>query len=73
MIDFIAYAFIPTRRVYLLPWLALRKSWQENGKEWRERYGVIRAHNNTYDTLCVPVPINALVNSMNRALRVDVP
>jgi len=32
--DYLAYAFIPTRRCYLLPFQTLRKTWRLNGAEW---------------------------------------
>lgn len=73
LIDYLAYAFLPTRTVYLLPWLSLQRAWRENKGHWLKKYGTIRAHNRTYDTLCCPVPTNTLFPALNRAMRVIVP
>jgi hypothetical protein len=32
--DFIAYAFAPSRRCYLLPVALLQRAWRLNGREW---------------------------------------
>lgn len=34
--DFIAYAFVPSRRCYLLPFQTLHKAWRLNGPAWIE-------------------------------------
>ncbi len=55
-IDFIAYAFVPSRTCHLLPFLGLRQAWRLNRREWVSRYPRIEAKNKGYvtESLCVP-------------------
>jgi hypothetical protein len=32
--DYIAYAFVPTQRCYLLPFQTLRRAWRQHGARW---------------------------------------
>ncbi len=59
--DYIAYAFIPSKTCYLLPFPQLRKAWIDNGKEWIEIYGTREAKNEGWVTESVPVPIDILL------------
>ena len=68
--DFIAYAFIPSQRCYLLPTLTLRRAWRENGREWVSQYRRVEALNNGYKTVSVPVPIAVLMESLSDAMLV---
>jgi hypothetical protein len=65
-IDFLAYAFMPTRQVYFFPWTLLRRAWNRYGEEWKRDYGKREAHNNGYKTLSCPVPISVLGNAVVR-------
>jgi len=67
-IDYLSYAFMPTREVYLFDWQTLRRVWLDNGKQWKEKYGLRVAKNKGYNTLSVPVPITVLLEKMNNAL-----
>ena len=67
VIDYLAYAFIPTGDVYLFPWEMLRRAWVEFGEIWKMTYGVIEAHNPDYNTLSVPVPIKVLRATVSTA------
>ncbi len=66
--DFIAYAFIPTRRCYLLPVVPLQRAWRLNGRDWIERYGERHARNHGYRSSNVPVPIDALMAAISAAM-----
>ena len=66
--DFIAYAFAPSRRCYLLPVAPLQRAWRLNGREWIERYGERRALNPGYCSASVPVPIAALMQAIAAAM-----
>lgn len=66
-IEYLAYAFMDTRKVYLLDWHALRRAWKRNGNAWKQRYGSRKAVNRTYNTLSCPVPIAVLLNAMQEA------
>jgi hypothetical protein len=55
-INYIAYAFMDTRRVLFIPFAELQAVWQEHGENWKAKYGTVPAKNATYTTLSVPVP-----------------
>jgi len=72
--DFIAYAFIPDRRCYLLPFLGLRAAWLKNGREWIAAaenksggFSVILAENSHYTTESIAVPIPVLLAAIQAA------
>lgn len=78
-IDYIAYAFMPSRKVYLLPWPLLRRAWLENGERWKQKardredgFCIIPAKNPGYTTHSVAVPINTLYCAINRASIIEV-
>jgi len=66
-IDYLAYAFMKTKRVYLLDWLALRRAWGHYKEEWLSKYTHITAQNNGYKTLSVAVPIDVLKSAISLA------
>ena len=66
--DFIAYAFVPSQRCYLLPFPALRKAWHGNGLKWIADYPRIEAQNRDYVTVSVAVPITVVLDAMERAM-----
>lgn len=74
--DFIAYAFEPSCRCYLLPVLPLQRSWRVNGREWVAAYGTRHARNEdkvahrTWTTESVPVPIPRLLEALTEAITV---
>ncbi len=68
--DFIAYAFIPSQRCYLLPFQTLRRAWQSNAHIWVEQHEEVRAENEGYTTVGVAVPIPILMDSLNNAMLV---
>ena len=68
--DFIAYAFAPSRRCFLLPVALLQRAWRQNGRHWIERYGQRRARNVGYVSTSVPVPIPDLEVAMAAAMLV---
>lgn len=66
-IDYLAYAFMPTQRVYLLDWLTLRRAWVANRDNWKRTYRRISAQNIGYKTWSVAVPIVVLQQAMTIA------
>ena len=66
--DFIAYAFAPSRRCYLLPVAPLQRAWRLSGRQWVEQYGQRRARNVGDVSANVPVPIVELMGAMVRAM-----
>ena len=66
--DFIAYAFAPSRRCYLLPVVPLQRAWRLNGRHWIESYGERYAKNPGYRSSNVPVPIDTLMGAITAAM-----
>lgn len=63
LIDYLAYAFMPTRRVLLFDWPMLRAAWIKFGERWKEHgenrelgYRTVVAENRDYYTTSVAVP-----------------
>ncbi len=76
--DYIAYAFVPDRRCYLLPALSLRAAWLANGRDWianaeagAEGFRTVLAKNEGYTTESIAVPIETLMRAMQAAQIVD--
>lgn len=73
--DFIAYAFVPSQRCFLLPALQLRRAWIENGVEWVGRarrgesgYRIVDARNDGYVTRSVAVPLKETMRAVRDAM-----
>lgn len=66
-IDYLAYAFMPTKTCYLFPWDFLRSAWLRHGRDWRAAYGTVAAQNPGYRTISVPVPIKDLRRAVANA------
>jgi hypothetical protein len=69
--DFIAYAFVPTRTCYLLPFQLLRRAWQKHRGCWVKTYGSKRAVNERYTTVSVAVPIDVVLASLAEAMVIE--
>ena len=63
-IDYLAYAFMPTKTVYLFSWPVLRRAWLHYRKKWIVNFRRVEALNNGYKTISVAVPINVLQQSI---------
>ncbi len=66
-IDYLAYAFMASQRVYLYPWDMLRRAWNYYKPEWIDAYKRVEAKNNGYTTISVAVPIDVLQNAVSLA------
>lgn len=66
-IDYLAYAFMPTKRVYLYPWEMLRRAWTNYSQTWRDEYQIVEAKNVGYSTFSVAVPIPVLNKAVSTA------
>lgn len=71
-IDYLAYAFMPTKTCYLFDWLMLKRAWQQFGSQWKQEYKNIEAKNVGYSTWSVAVPLDKLRIAVNRATIIDV-
>lgn len=70
-IEYLAYAFMDTRKVYLLDWNSLRRAWVCYGNVWKQRYPVRKARNRDYNTLSVAVPIPVVLCAMSEYIQVE--
>ena len=74
-IDYLAYAFLPSQRCYLLPWNMLRRVWANWGRMWIS-YGaknlggfdIVAAANRGYQTWSVAVPTKVLTTAIKNAM-----
>ena len=64
MCDYIAYAFLHEKTAYFLPVPQLQAAWKRCRKQWLQKYKTIPVQNNTYRTLCCPVPYVVLQREM---------
>jgi hypothetical protein len=71
-IDYLAYAFMPSKRCYLFPWLMLRRAWMRFGEDWKQQHRIVQARNNGYSTWSVAVPIAVVQQAVRRAMIIDV-
>lgn len=65
MIDYLAYAFMPTKRCYLFDWPILRLTWIRFKNDWLRSYSISPARNNGYSTHNVAVPIPTLLGAVS--------
>jgi hypothetical protein len=68
--DYIAYAVLPSKICYLLPFHALRFAWRENRHDWTKRHRRVEADNGNYMTVSVAVPTAELFDAMRDAMSV---
>lgn len=77
-IEYLCYAFLPTKTCYVLPWMELQRVWANAKREWIEKYRPIYAKNRSvydgkiYTTKSVAVPIKEVLRWMSGAKRVSV-
>lgn len=72
IVDYLAYAFMPTKRCYLYPFPVLRRAWIKYRDEWIGRYKIVKAYNEGYTTISVAVPIEVLKQAVAVASIIDV-
>jgi len=65
--DFIAYAFVPSQRCYLLPFQSLRRAWRTNRASWVRNFPRIEAQNDNFTTISVAVPIQQVLSALGVA------
>lgn len=63
--DYIVYAVMLTKKIYLLPTLLLKKAWNTNRTDWLREYPRwIDALNNGYKTRSKAIPTNVLLTAI---------
>ncbi|MCP4651099.1 MAG: hypothetical protein GY853_13610 [PVC group bacterium] len=60
LIDYLAYAFMPTQVCYLFPWQLLRRVWLKFKNEWKINFKIPPAKNKGYNTHNVAIPTKLL-------------
>ncbi|MDD5487101.1 MAG: hypothetical protein PHW65_06065 [Dehalococcoidales bacterium] len=63
--DYIVYAVMPTKKVYLLPVLLLKKAWLKNRSAWVKEYEEIAAYNKGYVTKSIAIPTKILLEEIS--------
>lgn len=63
--DYIVYAIMPSRKVYLLPTLLLKKAWLKNQIKWGKEYKEITACNEGYVTKNIAIPTEVLLEELS--------
>ncbi len=69
--DYIAYAFVPSQKCYLLPVQELQRAWRADGERWKYEYGEIGVKNNGYTTVGTPVPRTILAKALLNSMVID--
>jgi N-glycosylase/DNA lyase len=67
-IDYLAYAFMESQRVYFFPFPALFKAWYDNKEHWFSVYDPVTAKNRGYNTLSLPIPIDVLQRAVSSSM-----
>jgi hypothetical protein len=78
-IDFVAYAFMDTHKVYFFSWQFLRRAWELRkdvwlgwGKDRRNGFSIVSSKNKTYTTHSLAIPIKSLYAAVTTAMEVEV-
>jgi len=73
--DYIVYAIMPTRKVYLFPYKILQLAWVTNYHKWKDLYRVPPAENEGYNTTNLAIPpeilMEALVEEMKKGFKAE--
>ena len=63
--DYIVYAVLSARKIYLLPTLLLKMAWKHNSHKWQKKYRKKDANNLYYNTENIPIPTNILLSAIS--------
>lgn len=66
--DYLAYALVPSKRVYLFPFQTLRRAWRLNGLQWIGQYFEAKSDNGPYTTHGICVPCDVLTKAVSDAM-----
>lgn len=67
--DYIVYAIMSTKKIYIFPFLILQLAWIENYKSWLKKYGRRFAQNKEYRTSNIPIPTEILLNAIKNKMK----
>jgi len=71
-IDFLAYAFMQSKKCYVFPFPLLQKAWREHKEEWMEEYPKITAENVGYNTHSLAIPKKILFSAVCNASIINI-
>jgi len=71
--DYIAYAIMPKKTIYLIPTTLLKLAWVENQIKWESNYKKIEAKNKDnngreFITISIPIPIKVLLEGLQKQM-----
>ncbi|NLJ80250.1 MAG: hypothetical protein GX335_04420 [Firmicutes bacterium] len=66
--DYIVYAVMPARKLYLLPTLLLKRAWIKNRKLWSKSYPGVVAQNKGYITKSIAIPTSVLLRGISEQM-----
>lgn len=66
--DYISYIVIPSKKIFLFPFLLLQSAWVKNYESWLDLYDRKLAPNPGYYTSNIPVPKDVLINALNKEM-----
>ena len=79
LIDYIAYAVMPDKKVFLFDWHSLRSAWFKYRDEWMELakvrkdgFRVVEAINKYYSTFSLAIPTKILLEAINEPVFIDI-
>ena len=67
--DYIVYAILPAKKVYLLPTLLLQMAWKNNKREWLTAYPKTLANNGYYNTENIAIPADVLLHAISAEMQ----
>ena len=66
--DYIVYAVLESKKIYLLPTLLLQMAWRNNRRVWEAKYQKKDALNEWYTTQNIPIPTDILLSAIRREM-----
>lgn len=66
--DYIVYAILEARKIYLLPLLLLQTAWTNNKVAWLRAYKQKPAENKGYTTINIPIPTQELLGAIRKEM-----
>lgn len=66
--DYIVYAVLESKKIYLLPTLLLQMAWRNNRRVWEAKYQKKDALNEGYTTQNIPIPTDILLSAIRREM-----
>jgi hypothetical protein len=70
--DYIVYAVLEARKIYLLPLLLLQTAWTNKKTEWLKLYEMKPAKNKNYTTINIPIPTQELLNTIRAEMEREI-